>query len=136
MTFRFVDKSGNAGTATSTVSVVRGNPVVAVMITGRGKLTGNRQYVDLTFANTGGGTAVRATTLLIPLPIKGLGLVKIVSPGSRRLSVDLAPGGTRTIRVVLDVPTAVKEFLLIEAGAFWTTPGTPMAFAEMQTLQR
>ena len=136
VTFRFVDKSGNAGTATSTLTVVRGNPLVAVMITGRGKLTGNKQYVDLTFANTGGGTAVRATTLLIPLPIKGLGLVKVVSPGQPIAIGDLAPGGTRTIRVVLDVPTAVKEFILIEAGAFWTTSGTPMAFAEMQTLLR
>ncbi len=136
VTFRFVDKGGNAGTATSTVTVVQGNPQIAVTITGRGKLTGNKQYVDLTFANIGGGTAVRATTLLIPVPIKGLGLVRIVSPGQPIAIGDLAPSRTRTIRVVLDVPTAVREFLLIEAGTFWTTSGTPMAFAETQPLKR
>ena len=37
---------------------------------------------------------------------------------------------------VLDVPATVKQFLLVEAGAFWTSAGTPAAFAEMQTLAR
>jgi hypothetical protein len=136
VTFRFVDRSGNAGTATSIVTVVLGTPRIDATIAGRGQLTGNRQYVDLTFANTGGGTVIRATTLLIPVPVRGWGLVKVVSPGQPVVIGDLALGESRTIRVVLDVPTAVKEFVLIEAGAFWTTSGTPVASAEMQTLLR
>jgi hypothetical protein len=137
VTFRFVDKSGNIGTATSTLTIVaRGVPKMAVSIAGRGAVSGTRQYVDLKFTNSGGGSVLRATTLLVPIPVRGLGLIRVVSPGQPISIGDLAPGASRTIRIVLDVPVAVREFLLVEAGAFWTSSGTPAAFAETQTLTR
>jgi uncharacterized repeat protein (TIGR03803 family) len=134
--FRFVDKSGNAGTATSTMTVVRGTPRISVSIAGRGAISGTRQYVDVRFTNTGGGTAIRTTTLLLPVPLRGFGLIRVVSPAQPINIGDIPAGGSRTIRVVLDVPSTVKEFLLVEAGAFWTTTGTPGAFADTQTLTR
>jgi hypothetical protein len=141
VTFAFADASGTVGTATSTVTVTAPTPTtlparIAVSIAGRGVVSGSRQYVDLTFANTGGATAVRTTTLLVPVAVRGYGLIRVVSPGQPVVIGDLAAGATRTIRVVLDVPATVKQFLLVEAGAYWTSAGTPAAFAEMQTLAR
>ena len=79
---------------------------------------------------------MRTTTLLLPVAVRGYGLIRVVSPGQPVVIGDLAAGATRTIRVVLDVPATVKQFLLVEAGAYWTSAGTPAAFAEMQTLAR
>ena len=137
VTFRFVDKSGNAGTATSTVTVVgSGSPRMLVSVAGRGIVSGTKQYVDLAFSNTGGARALRANALVIPVTVKGYGVIKVVSPGQPIALGDVAPGATRTVRVVLNVPTTVKEFLLIEAGVFWTSNGTPVAFGDTQTLPR
>ncbi len=136
VTFRFVDKKGNAGVATSRVTVVSGKPRITVSIAGRGPVSGTKQYVDLRFTNSGGASALRGTTLLVPVAVRGYGLIKVASPSQPIAIGDLGPGASRVIRVVLDVPATVKEFLLVEAGAYWLTSGAPAAFAETQTLVR
>ena len=95
-----------------------------------------KQYVDLRFTNSGGASALRGTTLLVPVAVRGYGLIKVASPSQPIAIGDLGPGASRVIRVVLDVPATVKEFLLVEAGAYWLTSGAPAAFAETQTLVR
>jgi hypothetical protein len=54
--------------------------------------------------------------------LKGLGFVKVVSALPIHVG-NLDAGATRTIRVVLDVPTVVTPLSLTEVGSF----RTPMA---------
>jgi hypothetical protein len=136
VTFSFIDASGNAGTATSSVTVVEGAPRVALAIAGRGVLSGTSQYVDLTFSNTGSGMALRVTALLAAVPARGFGTIKVISPAQPVKVGDLPPGVTRTFRVVLNVPETVKEFFLIEAGSFSTSLGTWKVFGDVQRLTR
>ncbi len=136
VTFRFTDASGNAGTASSAVTVVSGNSRIVVSIAGRGTLTGTRQYVDVSFSNLGRGLALRATALVTAVPTKGSGRITVVSPALPLRLGDLPPGTTRTVRLELNVPTTVKEFLLIEAGSFWTDEGTWKVFGDVQRLTR
>ncbi len=134
--FTFTDASGNSSTTTSIVTVVEGAPRLAPSITGRGRLSATRQFVDLTFSNAGSGMALRATALIAAIPASGSGRIKVISPAQPLKVGDLPPGSTSTVRVVLDVPATVKEFFLIEAGTFSTTAGTWKVFGDVQRLTR
>ena len=135
VTFRFTDASGNAGTATSTVTVVQGRPRVSVSVAERTFVSATRLSVDLVFTNSGGSPALGVKAILIPAAISGYGLIKVIT--EQPLAVgDLAPGASRKVRVILNVPTTVRELLLLEAGAFSTTTGLPVLFSDAQTIRR
>ena len=134
VTFPFTDASGNRGSAMSAVHVAVGTPRVEVQLVGSGPLGSGQHYVDLAFANVGDGIARHTTALVLPVTVKGFGFTRLIT----RLPIvigELSPGQSRTIRIVLQVPSRVSEIALYEAGAFVGVDGRIGAFAGRQVLR-
>lgn len=124
VTFRFRDAAGNVGSATSTVTVIVGRPDVDVRVAGEGTVSGTRKYIDLILVNDGDGNARNVfLDLALPIPLKGLGIVRLLQPSLPLKVGDLDAGASTRIRVVVDVPPAVKELALIVAGHFQNVKG-------------
>lgn len=70
------------------------------------------------------------------MPAKGSGGITVVSPALPLKLGDVPPGTTRTVRIELNVPTTVKEFLLLEAGSLSIGDGTWKVFGDVQRLTR
>jgi hypothetical protein len=138
VTFRFEDASGNLATATSTVTVTAvtaGVPRISIRAAANGVVSGNRKFVDLDVANTGGGTARQLEVRLIVLvPTRGFGIPRLASPALPLNLGDLGAGGATTARVVFDVPSTVKELAIVEAGTFKNATGTLDGFLQIQTI--
>ena len=136
VTFRYRDASGNLGSATSKVTVVAGSPRIAARVAGTGSLGGNKRYVDLEFSNTGDGHARQVNVeLVVVLPLKGVGLPKLVSPDLPIRIGDLNAGARSVVRIVISVPSSVKEMLLSELGTFRDIKGKAGIFIEAQTIR-
>jgi hypothetical protein len=136
VTFRYRDASGNVGSATSRVTVVAGSPRIAARVAGTGSLGGSKRYVDLEFSNTGDGNARQVNVdLVVVLPLKGVGLPKLVSPELPIRIGDLNAGALRVVRVVISVPSGVKEVLISELGTFRDIKGRAGIFIEAQTTE-
>jgi hypothetical protein len=137
VTFSARDASGNVGTASSTVTVILGRPKISMRITGSGTVSGNRQFIDLAISNVGDGNARQAQLdLLLPIPVKGLGLPKLVAPKLPLQLGDLDVGATTMLHVILDVPTTVKTISLTAVGTFRNVHGLPSAYLEVETWTR
>lgn len=134
VTFPFRDASGNLGAATAIVRVAVGTPRVEVRLVGTGSLGGKQRYVDLAFANGGDGIARRATTLVVPVTTRGSGVTRLLTQLPITIG-DIVPGQSQTVRVVLQVPSTVREFRLVEAGAFVTVDGRVGGFADSQVVR-
>jgi len=134
VTFSFTDARGNRGSATSVVHVAVGTPRVEVQLLGSGPLGSGRHYVDLAFANVGDGIARHATALVLPVTVKGFGFSRLLTRLPLAIG-DLSPGQSRTIRIVLQVPSRVTEIVLYEVGAFAAVDGRIGGFAGRQLLR-
>ena len=100
VTFRFRDASGNEGHATSTVTVVLGTPKIDVKVVNQGTVSGTRRFVDLEFTNKGNGNARHTTlNLVVLLPLKGIGIPRLVSPSLPLALGSLDAGATTSVRV-------------------------------------
>jgi hypothetical protein len=137
VTFQFRDASGNLASATSTVTVTpvtTGSPKISIRLAATGVVSGNRRFADLEFSNKGGSTArLLALRLVLLVPTKGFGIPRLVSPAFPLVLGDIPPGGSRTARVLFDVPTSVKELSIVEAGTFKNSAGVLDGFLQIQT---
>jgi hypothetical protein len=114
------------------VTVVVGTPKISIHIAAVGVVSGKRKFVDLTIANTGTGNARQLTVDLIALiPLKGLGIPKLATPIPIAVG-SLDAGTSRTVRVLMDVPTAVKRISITEIGRFKNVKGQLGAYVESQ----
>jgi hypothetical protein len=135
VTFRYRDASGNVGSATASVTVVVGSPKISGQIVGRGPLTGGSMFLDLKLTNTGTGNARKlAVDLVLAVSLKGPGLIKTVLPTKPVVVGNFDVGSTQTIRVVLTIPPAVKQFLLTAGGTMFNVQGTLDLFAVTQVV--
>lgn len=136
VTFRYRDASGNVGVATSRVTVVAGSPRIAARVAGTGSLGGTKRFVDVEFSNTGDGNARQVNVdLVVVLPVKGIGIPRLVSPDLPIKIGDLNAGGRTVVRIVISVPAGVKEMLLSELGTFRDIKGKVGIFIEAQTIR-
>jgi hypothetical protein len=132
VTFSFRDASGNIGTATSSVTVVVGTPKIDIQLAATGVVSGNRKFVDLVVRNTGNGNARQLKMDLIALiPLKGLGVPRLVTPLPVTIG-SLDAGSTTTVRVTMDVPSAVKKISISEIGTFRNVKNQLGAYLETQ----
>ena len=69
------------------------------------------------------------------LPVKGAGIPKAVSPDIPLTIGDLNTGTYTVVRVVVGVPTDVKELLLSEFGTFRDVSGKPGIFVDVHTIR-
>ncbi len=135
VTFRFQDRAGNIGTATSSVTVVLGTPRIGVRVAASGTVSGTRKYVDLEFANTGDGNARNVyLDVVLLVPIKGGGNPTLASPALPLQVGSLDVGATRVVRLLLDLPSNVKQLSLTEGGHFQDVKGTFGAYLETQKI--
>lgn len=135
VTFKAKDAAGNVGTTTADVMVSLGDPHIDVRLARSGTISGTRKFVELVFTNTGNGIARSVTTLVIPVAVKGAGVVKL-EPADPLVRIgDLNPGASTTVRMTLIVPATVKEVALIEAGSFFNVKGRPGLFADSQSFK-
>ncbi|MGC2890035.1 MAG: HYR domain-containing protein [Candidatus Acidiferrum sp.] len=137
VTFEFRDASGNVGSATAMVNVILGTVKLSANVAGQGKNADGTSFVDLTVSNVGTGNARKLRVdFVAALPTRGNGIVKVVSPAfPMTIGIgNLDSGASQTIRIVLKVPASVKQFQLVEVGAFANVKGSPDIFAFVQTL--
>lgn len=135
--FRFRDASGNMGTTSATVTVILGTIRIAAQVAGQGRNPDGTFFVDVKFTNIGTGNArklrlgeVEAT------PIRGGGRIVVISPAFP-LTVgngSLDAGASQTVRIILKVPLAVKQFELEEEGSFANVQGVPGFLKEEETV--
>jgi len=138
VTFRLQDRAGNVGVATATVTVVPGNPAISVAIAASGVQQGRVFFYDLRFTNTGTG-AGRSVTLqqVTTTTLSGQGKVTYNTEQSPTLPValgDLAVGASKTLRIYLTVPVAVKKFSMTESGQLKNSAGGTLSFSGSQTV--
>jgi hypothetical protein len=115
VTFSFHDASGNFGSATSSVTVILGQPKLYGRVTGQGSSSAGF-YVDVTVSNTGTGNARNVTiTQIAARTISGTGSVTVAS--TLPISVgNLDVGVSTTVRIFLNVPSTVTRFSITDSG--------------------
>jgi hypothetical protein len=92
--------------------------------------------VDLEFSNSGDGHARQVNVdLVVVLPLKGVGLPKLVSPDLPIRIGDLNAGARSVVRIAITVPSSVKEVLISELGTFRDIRGRAGIFIEAQTIR-
>ncbi|MES1258609.1 MAG: hypothetical protein ABUS51_09265 [Acidobacteriota bacterium] len=132
--------SVNGGTMVAPVKVQPGVPALTGVFSASGKLPSGVSYVDLKLTNTGTGTASGVNfTAYLARTLNGSGTITpATGPG---LSPDLpirlgalAPGGTTTLRITLNVPPTVTRFSLTESGSVASLAGTPYGFSLAQSI--
>lgn len=112
---------------------------IGVRIAGSGVVSGTaavrRIWVDLVFSNTGTGSAdrIRATVIQVTTT-QGAGNATLVTPDLPVAVEGLEAGGSRTIRIVLDVPTTVNQLQIRETGTFRDIQRQEGDFSQSQTL--
>jgi len=135
--FQFRDASGNIGSASATVTVNLGSIHLSSKVVDQGKNADGTLFVDLAVSNTGNGNARNLRVdLVVAIPTKGSGVIRVMSPAfPMTLGIgNLDSGSSQTIRVILKVPTSVKQFALAEGGTFTNVKGSADIFAFEQTL--
>jgi hypothetical protein len=142
VTFRFQDEAGNIGSANASVTVTSasGAPQIAAEIVRTDILNVLFRTFDIKFTNTGGATARNVVVSKFTFKtLAGLGIVFYDPTHSPRLPIslgDLAPGASRTIRVVLVAPVTIREFTMTEQGQFTDPTGVTRSFSLTQTVVR
>jgi len=135
VTFRYKDHSNNIGTATSTATVVLGQPRLSGAIASKGaNETG--YYVDLKLTNTGTGKARNVSiSALLFRTLAGTGSVTLKLPSKVPSAVgDLDAGGSTTVRFYLDRPATVTRFSITENGTLQDVAGTGFSFSIAQSV--
>jgi hypothetical protein len=133
--FRFADASGNLGAASSSVSVILGQPRLYIRATGQGRLSSGGFYVDLQFTNTGTGNARNLSPAQFTFrTLSGSGNVSMNSPALPMLLGSLDVNASTTIRLLLIVPTTVGRFGIVENGTVNDVAGTGFTFSASQAV--
>lgn len=138
VTFRFVDDSGNIGSATANAKVIVGTPRVSARIVSQGAYSAGIVYVDLQLTNTGNGNArnVRLDRLLFYV-LSGGGKVTYnatLSPPLPYMLGSLDVGDSTTVRLYLNVSRNVKRFAIVEYGTLEDVTGTRFPFLGIQAV--
>ena len=138
VTFRFADATGNLGTATATVEVVRGVPAITGQVVGLGVHSGRVFFLDVRLSNTGTGfaQAVKIARLAFRTT-SGRGFVTNVtalSPPLPYLVGSLDVGASATVRFYVKIPLAVKSFTITESGSLKTVRNVIRKFSTVQTV--
>lgn len=133
VTFRFIDASGNIGTATANLAVVAGIPKIAGKIMAKGRNASGVYFVDLQVTDTGTGHARNfKITKLVLKTLSGSGTVSYntaLSPALPLTIGNLDAGASTMIRLYLNVPTIVTKFSVTESGTMQDVIGTAFNYA-------
>jgi hypothetical protein len=133
--FRFVDASGNMGTAASTVSVILGQPRLYAKVVAQGRTGSGALFADVEFTNTGTGNARNLTVSQIAFrTLSGTGTVSLNSTSVPIALGSLDVGTSTTVRLFLNVPSTVTRFGVIEGGTVNDVIGTNYSFSVAQAL--
>ena len=137
VSFRFRDASGNVGTATAALTVILGTVKISAQNSGQGRNADGTFFVGVKFTNVGTGNA-RKVRLgeAEATPIRGGGRIVVISPffpqavGNGSLDI----GASQTVRIILKLPLAVKQFELEEEGSFADVKGVLGFYVQEQNI--
>jgi hypothetical protein len=136
--FSFRDRAGNVGSATATVNVVPGDPAISVAIAASGVKQGRVFFYDLRFTNTGTGVGRSVTLQNVTITtLSGQGKPRYNADQSPTLPValgDIAVGASKTVRIYVTVPSAVKKFSMTESGQATNSSGARLSYSSSQTV--
>jgi len=138
--FRFQDVAGNIGSASTTVTVTAGTPVISGSVIGKGDVNPAIHFYDLRFTNTGTGSASNVVLNQFSFKVlSGKGNVSYETDRSPKLPIalgDLSVGASKTVRVYLVVPPPVVQFSVTESGQFKNPAGATIQFSTQQTVTK
>ncbi|KQW96704.1 hypothetical protein ASC94_07690 [Massilia sp. Root418] len=112
-----------------------GPPRIDGALAGKGVAAPGVIYVDLKLTNNGQGAAqqVRVDTLgMLVLSGSGTPSFNAMSPHLPIALPDLAPGGSATVRLYINLPSTVKRFSLIDSGTLRDSFGRTLKFSTTQ----
>lgn len=134
VSFRFRDASGNVGAASSSVSVILGQPRLYGQIVAKGSSV-QGYYVDLRLSNTGTGNARNLQVNQIAFrTLSGTGTVSLLSAAPPLVVGSLDVGAATTLRLYLNVPSTVTRFGITETGSVQDVIGTNYSYSIAQSL--
>src|SRR6266850_1417504 len=135
VTFHFRDSADNIGSATATVTVVKGQPGIGGTITGKGVDAGGQYYVDLQLKNTGTGNA--RDLILTQLSLRTLSGTGTVTLQATPLPLQLGSldvNSATTVRIYLNRPPTVTRFSITENGTVQDVTGTTYSISIAQSV--
>jgi hypothetical protein len=135
VTFRYKDHSNNTASATSTVTVILGQPRLTGTISGKGWNSKGILYLDLTLTNTGSGNARNISIASLPLrALLGTGVLTLNSPALPIAVGNIDVGGSIVLRLLLNVPATITRFSITETGSVQDVAGTKFSFSMAQAV--
>jgi len=133
--FRYKDHSNNIGSATTTVTVILGQPRLSCAITGKGWSSAGILYLDLTLTNTGTGNAKNISITNLPLrTLTGAGATTLNSPVLPIAAGNMDAGSSTVLHILLNVPSTVARFSITETGIVQDVTGTKFSFSIAQAV--
>jgi hypothetical protein len=135
----FLPGFGFPATGSFTVTVTVGTPGVAVFVPNKGRDPDGTFWVDLLLLNTGTGYARTVSIASLTLrTLVGTGTVTFNAGRTGPLPLNagaIGAGGTRVIRVYLNVPPTVRRFSITEHGSAENVNGSAtLNFSPMQAV--
>jgi hypothetical protein len=134
---------GNFNGSTSPILVQTVNPasgaaVISDVVTNQNTRRREAPFVDVTFTNTGTGTAFNTKVVRVTFnTLSGRGSVSLNTRLTHELPASLGtlnPGNSITMRFFLKLPDTVKQFSMTEGGSFRDAAEKGRDFKTTQTI--